>query len=136
MKKKIIPLLSIVLLSSLAVIFFYDVGTIDKKKFEENFSISALYNEDTGIVEITYQDKLGKTKSATLEILGMEDSFQKKFEQSYFIEYVKFNEKPKYGWQVHPITILVEHSEFGKIGIKTEIHGVNEPAPGIIFSTL
>lgn len=136
MKRKIVPLLSVVILSLLVVVFFYDVGTIDKKKLEDNFSIDALYNEDTGVVEIIYKDKMQKTNSATLEILGMANSFQKTFYQSDFVEYVKFGGTPKYGWQIHPVTILVEHAEFGKIGIKTEIHAPNDQVPGIIFSTL
>ncbi len=135
MKKKIVPLASVVILSLLVVMFFYDVGTIDKKKLESNFSVDAVYNENTGVVEITYQDKMQKTNSATLEILGMENSFQKTFFQSDFAEYVQFEGKPKYGWQIHPVTILVDHEEFGKIGIKTEIHSSGEPLPAIIFSS-
>lgn len=134
MKKRIIPLLSIVLLSLLVGVFFFESSTINTKKLGKNFSIDAIYDNSTNLVTITFNDKSQKTISATLEILGMEKSFQKKYTQSNFIEQVKFDGKPQYGWQIHPITILVENSEFGKISIKTEIHSLDEPKPQVIFS--
>jgi hypothetical protein len=135
MKRKIVPLASVIILSLLVVVFFYDVGTIDKKKLESNFVVDAIYDDNASLVSITYHDKMQKTNSATLEILGMENSFQKTFFQSDFNESVPFESKPKYGWQVHPVTILVEHEEFGRVGIKTEIHESNEQSPQIIFSS-
>ena len=35
-------------------------------------------------------------------------------------------ETAKYGWQIHPITLVIDHHEMGKIGIKTEIHSEND----------
>ena len=52
----------------------------------------------------------------------MENSFQKSFTDSEFIEIVQFTSKPKYGWSIHPIVLEVEHEEFGHVQIKTEIH--------------
>ena len=43
---------------------------------------------------------------------------------------------PQYGWEIHPVTLVVEHEEFGKIGMKTEVHSENEPSKPIIFSSL
>jgi len=69
-----------------------------------------------------------------LEILGMEETFQKTFSGSNFIERVQFDSIPKYGWKIHPVTLDIEHQELGKVGIKTEIHSENEPTPSLIFS--
>ena len=45
---------------------------------------------DSGHVEISYFDKSAKTNSVVMEILGMEESFQKTFSDSEFIEIVPF----------------------------------------------
>ena len=71
-----------------------------------------------------------------LEILGMTESFQKNYTGSEFTERVSFSSVPQYGWKTNPVTFVVEHEEFGSIGIKTEIHAPNEPNPPIIFSKL
>ena len=65
-----------------------------------------------------------------MEILGMEESFQKEFTGFEFIEIVSFPNTPKYGWSIHPVVLEVEHAEeFGHVQIKTEIHRLDEPAP-------
>jgi hypothetical protein len=87
-------------------------------------------------VEISFFDNSNKSQSVVLEILGMPETFQKKFLGSEFTERVEFSAVPKYGWKTNPVTFVVEHEEFGKIGIKTEIHLQSEPATPIIFSKL
>jgi hypothetical protein len=117
----------------LAIVFLTGGATDDKDPLRENFQLEAIYY-DAGYVEIFYLDKSDKTTSVVLEILGMENSFQKSFTDSEFIEIVQFPNKPKYGWSIHPIVLEVEHEEFGHIQIKTEIHEMNTPIPNTIYA--
>ena len=64
----------------------------------------------------------------------MENTFQKSFSDSEFIEIIEFSNKPKYGWAIHPIVLEVEHEEFGHVQIKTEIHEMNTPIPNTIYA--
>ena len=66
----------------------------------------------------------------------MDESFQKTFSGSEFIEIVPFPNPPKYGWVIHPIVLEVEHQEFGHMfRLKTEIHPfMVNPAPHVIYS--
>ena len=136
MSRKIIPIASVLMISGLAIIFLIGSSDVERDELSQTFHIDAFYNEAQGYVEISFEDKSKKTTSVILEILGMEESFQKKFDTYNFIERVPFDNSPKYGWQIHPITLVVEHPDFGKIGIKTEIHPILEPAPPVIFSRL
>jgi len=134
MARKIVPIISVVAISALGILFLYDSSLNDSARLADTFDLDAIYYENEGIVEISFTDNSQKTNSVILEILGMEVTFQKTFEGSSFVERVQFDSIPKYGWQIHPITLVVDHHEMGKIGIKTEIHSENEPAPPIIFS--
>ncbi|HEU04852.1 MAG TPA: hypothetical protein ENH95_07070 [Nitrosopumilus sp.] len=134
MARKIVPIIFIVAISALGILFLFDSSSYDNEQFAQTFDVDAIYYENQGIVEISFNDNSQKTSSVVLEILGMEETFQKTFEGSSFVERVQFYSTPKYGWQIHPITLVVDHQELGKIGIKTEIHSENEPAPPIIFS--
>ena len=134
MARKIVPIIFIVAISALGILFLFDSSSYDNEQFAQTFDVDAIYYENQGIVEISFNDNSQKTSSVVLEILGMEETFQKTFEGSSFVETVQFDSTPKYGWQIHPITLVVDHQELGKIGIKTEIHSENEPAPPIIFS--
>lgn len=106
------------------------------EKYSEVFHLDATFYEDKKYVKIKFDDSSEKTSSVTLEILGMEESFQKKFTGSHFDIQVPFDGVPEYGWKVMPITLVVEHQEFGKIGLKTEIHDQGQPPNKIIFSEL
>ncbi len=136
MARKLILVISIILVSILAILFLSESYSIDRELYANTFSVDAIYLEDKGYVEISFIDNSNHTKSVVLEILGMPESFQKKFVGSEFSERVQFSETPKYGWKVNPVTFVVEHEEFGKIGIKTEIHPPSEPHPPIIFSKM
>ena len=136
MVKKIIPVISIVLLSALTVVFFLESSSVDRELYSNTFTISAIYLQEQGIVEISFLDNSGKTQSTILEILGMEESFQKNHVGPEFTEKVPFSSEPQYGWKTNPVTFVVEHEEFGTLGIKTEIHAPDEPVPPIIFSKL
>ena len=45
---------------------------------------------------------------------------------------MSIEEIPKYGWNTTPVTLEIQHSEFGTIGLKTEIYHPDEPKPKII----
>lgn len=103
-------------------------------KYSGVFFLDATYYGEKKYVEIRFDDSTQKTSSVILEIQGMETSFQKTFTGSNFTIQVPFDEVPKYGWKTMPVTLAVEHSEFGKIGIKTDIHDSGEPSGNLIFS--
>jgi hypothetical protein len=134
MAKKLGPPIFLGVITVLAIVFLTGGATDDKDPLRENFKIEAIYY-DTGYVEVFYFDKSDKTNSVVLEILGMENTFQKSFTVSEFIEIVQFQNKPKYGWAIHPIVLEVEHEEFGHVQIKTEIHEINTAAPNTIYAT-
>lgn len=134
MAKKLGPPLVLGVFTILALVFLTGGATDDKDPLRENFKINAIYY-DTGYVEVSYLDKSDKTNSVVLEILGMETSFQKTFSDSEFIEIIPFPNTPKYGWEIHPIVMEIEHEEFGHIQLKTEIHELNDPSPNTIYST-
>jgi hypothetical protein len=134
MAKKLGPPLVLGVFTILALVFLTGGATDDKDPLRENFKINAIYY-DTGYVEVSYLDKSDKTNSVTLEILGMETSFQKTFSDSEFIEIIQFPNMPKYGWEIHPIVMEIEHEEFGHVQLKTEIHELNDPSPNTIYST-
>ena len=43
------------------------------------------------------------------------------------------DEIPKYGWKTTPVVLEIQHSEFGKIALKTEIHETETDVPKIII---
>lgn len=133
MNKKIIIVAGIVTVLSI-VITLSILASNNNENFEETFSVDAVYFEQTGIVEITFEDKSEKTSLVTLEVLGMQESFQKKFTSSSFVERIPLQSVPKYGWSSIPVTFVVEHEEFGKLGIKTEIRPAGEAPAKIIFT--
>lgn len=134
MARKLIPIISIIVISALGILFLYDSRSYDVERLANTFDVDAIYFENEGVVEISFNDKSQKTNSVILEILGMENSFQKTFEGNNFVERVQFVSPPKHGWKIHPVTLIVDHQEFGPIGIKTEIHSESELAAPIIYS--
>ena len=133
MAKKLGPPIFLGVFTVIALIFLTGGGNDDKDEIRQTLQIEAVYY-DSGHVEISYYDNSDQTDSVVLEILGMNDSFQKTFHDSEFIEIVPFANVPKYGWAIHPIVMEVEHEEFGHVQLKTEIHSIDEPVPNIIYS--
>ncbi len=133
MPRKILPVVSLGIITIFALFFLVGGGTDDKDVLRQTFQIDAVYY-DSGHVEISYVDKSDKTNSVVMEILGMEKSFQKTFLDSEFIEIVPFPNIPKYGWPIHPVVLEIDHMEFGHIQLKTEIHPLGEPVPPVIYS--
>ena len=134
MARKIIPAVSLGIITVFAIIFLSGGGTDDNEILRQTFQVDAVYY-DSGHVEVSFLDKSKKTTSVVLEILGMDESFQKTFSDSEFIEIVPFPNTPKYGWEVHPIVLEIDHEEFGHVQLKTEIHPLGDSVPPVIYST-
>ena len=97
--------------------------------------LDAIYLENKQTVQISFIDKSNKTQSAVLEILGMDVTYHKEYlfdDRSIFIEEMYLETIPKYGWKTTPVTLEIQHSEFGKFGLKTEIHELDQSKPKII----
>ena len=135
MNKKIIATLSII---TLAVIIFSisSDSAVDESIISQTIFVDAVYEPENNLVKITYNDNSKKTNLVTLEILGMEQTFHKEFSQNSFVEIVQINSEPKYGWSTMPVVFSVNHDEFGKIGLKTEIYQMDESKPRIIYSKI
>ena len=101
----------------------------------DQIEFDAVYLENENIVQISFEDESNNTKSAILEILGMDVTYHKEYVfdgESGFIEKMYLEEIPKYGWKTTPVTLEIQHSEFGKIGLKTEIYELDQLKPKII----
>ena len=135
MNRKIIAAASIITIAAIVISVTSD-SALDESTISQIIFVDAVYEPKNKIVRITYNDNSEMTNLITLEILGMEKTFHKEFLQSSFIETVKINFKPKYGWSTTPIVFSINHDEFGKIGLKTEIYEQGESKPRIIYSKI
>ncbi len=131
---KIIPIISVIVITILAGLFFYDSSSVDKELLNRTFSVAAVYLVDVEVVEISFVDNTQKTDTIILEVLGLQPSFQKTYSGSSFTERIPFVPPDKFGWEFHPVIILAENQDLGLIEIKTEIHEENEPEKPVIFS--
>ena len=101
----------------------------------DQIEFDAVYLESENFIKISFDDKSKNTKSAILEILGMDVTYHKEYifnDESSFIEMVYLEKIPKYGWETTPVTLEINHSQFGKIGLKTEIYEQGDSIPKII----
>ena len=135
MNRKIIATASIIAIITI-VFTATSNSTLDESTISKTIFVDAVYEPESEIVKITYNDNSKKTNLATLEILGMEETFHKEFSQSSFIEIVQINSEPKYGWSTIPVVFSINHDEFGDIGLKTEIYEQGESKPRIIYSKI
>ena len=116
------------------------LSAIDQLNTKESYILNeidfdAIYLENKQTVQISFIDKSNKTQFAVLEVLGMDVTYHKEYlfdGQSIFTEEMYLETIPKYGWKTTPITLEIQHSEFGKIGLKTEIYELDQPKPKII----
>ena len=102
----------------------------------DQIEFDAVYLENENIVQISFEDESKNTKSAILEILGMDVTYHKEYVfdgESGFIEKMYLEEIPKYGWKTTPVTLEINHSQFGKIGLKIEIHTPDQPMSKVII---
>ena len=135
MNRKIIAAASIIAIISIVISVTYD-SALDESTISQIIFVDAVYEPKNKIVRITYNDNSEMTNLITLEVLGMEKTFHKEFSQSSFVETVKINSEPKYGWSTTPVVFSINHDEFGKIGLKTEIYEQGESKPRIIYSKI
>ena len=140
MAKKLGAPITLGVVTVLAILFLTGGNDEDEEILKETFDLKAVYFESNGLsqsnegyIEIRFHDKTEKTNAVVLEVLGMEESFQKTYLNSEFVEIIPFPIPPKYGWEIHPITLLIDHQEYGKISVKTEIRPEGELAAPIIF---
>lgn len=130
-----------IILASIAAIFAFGIGILIsqsisvQQKYENLLFLDGTFYPEKKLVEITFSDRTQKTTSVVLEILGMEQSFQRTFDGHTFTLTVPFEKEPQYGWKVVPITLVVNHPEFGKVGVKTDIHDVGKSS-STIFTQL
>ena len=134
MAKKLGPPIFLGVFTIIAIIFLTGGASDDKDVLRQTFDVEAIYY-DTGHVEVSFFDNSDKTTNVVLEILGMDETFQKTFSDSEFIEIIPFPNEPKYGWAVHPIVLEIDHEELGHLQLKTEIHPMGEPIPPVIYSS-
>ena len=135
MNKKIIAVASTIAIIAIALSVTSN-STLDESTISQTIFVDAMYDPKSKIVKITYNDNSKKTNLVTLEILGMEETFHKEFARSSFVETVQINSEPKYGWSTTPVVFSINHDEFGKIGLKTEIYEQGESKPRIIYSKI
>ncbi len=138
MAKKLGAPITLGIVTVLAILFLTGTGNDDKEILKSTFSIEAVYfdeNNDTkdAYIQIIFKDNSEKTNAVVLEVLGMEKSFQKTFVNSEFVEIISFPTTPKYGWEIHPVTLQIDHQELGQVSLKTEIRPVGEPPAPIIY---
>ena len=135
MNRKIIVVALIIATIVIALSVTSD-STLDESIISQIIFVDAVYEPKNKIVRITYNDNSEMTNLITLEVLGMEKTFHKEFSQSSFVETVKINSEPKYGWSTTPVVFSINHDQFGKIGLKTEIYEQGESKPRIIYSKI
>ncbi len=141
MAKKLGAPITLGVVTVLAILFLTGTGNEDKEILKSTFLIEAVYfdennsdiESDDAYIQITFKDKSEKTNAVVLEVLGMEKSFQKTFVDSEFVEIISFPTTPKYGWEIHPVTLQIDHEELGQVSLKTEIRPYGELAAPIIY---
>ena len=133
MNKKIIATISIIALPVI-ILSISSNSTLDESIISQTIFVDSVYEPENNLVKITYNDNSKKTNLVILEILGMEQTFHKEFTQNSFVEIIQINSEPKYGWSTMPVVFSVNHDEFGKIELKTEIYRMDESKPRIIYS--
>ena len=136
MAKKFGAPIALGVVTVLAILLLTGTDNPNKEIFKSTFSVESVYfdNSGDGYIQINFKDNFEKTKAVVLEVLGMEESFQKTYlESSEFTEIISFPTPPKYGWEIHPVTFLIDHEELGKVSLKTEIRPFGEPPAPIIY---
>ena len=135
MNRKIIAAASIIAIAAIVISITSD-SALDESTISQIIFVDAVYEPKNKIVRITYNDNSEMTNLIILEVLGMEKTFHKEFSQSSLVETIEINFEPKYGWSTTPVVFSINHDEFGKIGLKTEIYEQGESKPRIIYSKI
>ena len=138
-KKISIVAVILIVLGSIFFIYTMNLGEqslVNNEIILQQIKFNAIYFEDKKVVQILFEDSSNNTESAILEVLGMDVTYHKEYKfdtHSSFISEMVLEQTPKYGWKTTPVTLVIQHSEFGMIGLKTEIIEPNQKAPVIII---
>ena len=124
----------------------------EKSEMSQTFLVEAKYKPSRGIISIFYEDKSKMTDKLIIEIWGLPQTYHKEFEcdvdalaanaehenvcPDFVSATIKLDFIPKYGWESIPVVFTVDHKEFGKISIKTEIYESGDPKPRVIYSPI
>ena len=135
MNRKIIAVASIIAIAAIVISITSD-SALDESTISQIIFVDAVYEPKNKIVRITYNDNSEMTNLIILEVLGMEKTFHKEFSQSSLVETIEINFEPKYGWSTTTVVFSINHDEFGKIELKTEIYEQGESKPRIIYSKI
>ena len=135
MNKKIVGIGCLIIILIIVFTASSDSG-LDESVISQTIFVDAVYEPENDIVRIEFADSSEMTKLVTLEILGMEKTFHKEFLQQSFVEMVQISSTPQYGWATMPVIFTLDHEEFGKISLKTEIHLSDEMKPRVIYSEI
>ena len=135
MNKKIASIGCLIIILIIVFTASSDSG-LDESMISQTIFVDAVYQPENDIVLIKYVDSSEMTKLVTIEILGMEKTFHKEFLQQSFVEIVQISSIPQYGWATMPVIFTLDHEEFGKISLKTEIHLSDEMKPKVIYSEI
>jgi len=76
MARKLLSPIFLGVFTVLAIVLLTGGGSDDKDELRQTFQVNAVYY-DTGHVEVEFLDKSEKTDSVVMEILGMDETFQK-----------------------------------------------------------
>lgn len=138
MAKKLGAPIALGVVTIFAILLLTNGGNQNEEVLKSTFYVDAIYVENSessnsNYIQIAFEDKSQKTNAVVLEVLGMEESFQKTYLESEFVETIMFPAPPKYGWEIHPVTLLIDHEELGKVSIKTEIRPEGETSAPIIY---
>ena len=131
MNKKIIIIIPVIII--LASLYVFSVNQVDEKGLSSTFEFSAIYFDDSHVVTISFLDRSNHTNTAILEIEGLSQPFQKKYDNSSFVENILISSTPQYGWKTTPVTLLIDHKEFGKIILKTEIVPYGQQPSKVVY---
>ena len=135
MNKKIVGIGCLIIILIIVFIASSDSG-LDESVISQTIFVDAVYEPENNIVLIKYVDSSEMTQLVTLEILGMEKTFHKELLQQSFVEIVQISSMPQYGWATMPVIFTLDHEEFGKSSLKTEIHLSDEMKPRVIYSKI
>ena len=97
----------------------------------EYFVLDATYYNNT--VHVSFTDRSEGTQNVTMEILGMNPTLQRTYDGP-FEDTINFGDKPRYGWEAHPVILYLDHQDMGMVTLKTEIHEPNSAPPRVILS--
>ena len=125
---------------------------VTESEVSQTLLVDVKYKPSKGVISIYYDDVSKMTDKLIIEIWGLPQTYHKEFEcdlgalaenakhenvcPDFVSATIKLDFIPKYGWESIPVVFTVDHKEFGKISIKTEIYEVGDPKPRVIYSPI